>query len=328
MAPREAPAEGSDEARGRYLRYMGSTWERVRPSVARLLTRATGLDVARWRRVLSGTQERMKEDRLGLVAATIGFWATVSLFPSLVVLLTIYGLVSETGEVQRQVERVLGSVSEEARSLVTRQLRWLVTSGGLGWGLVLGLVGVLWTASSGMANVIKAVALAYGEEEQRPFLRLRVLALAFTVGALVIVGVATTLVAVLPVALNGGSGAWRVVFAIGRWGGLVLLLSLAISALYRFAPQTRHGGWEWAIKGAIVVSLAWAGTTALFSVYARNFSDYAGTYGALAGIIILMFWFYLTGFLVVGGAAVAAEMWRVGEAGPNTPAISSISPAR
>jgi membrane protein len=307
---------------------MGSARERVRPTVARLLTRATGLDVAGWRRVLTGTRERMKEDRLGLVAAAIGFWATVSLFPALVVLLTIYGLVSETGEVQRQVERVLGSVSEEARSLVTRQLRSLVTSAGLGWGLVLGLVGVLWTASSGMANAIKAVALAYGEEEQRPFLRLRVLAIAFTVGALVVVGVATTLVAVLPVALNGGSEAWRVVFAIGRWGGLVLLLSLAISVLYRFAPQTRHGGWEWAIKGAIVVSLAWAGTTALFSVYARNFSDYAGTYGALAGLIILMFWFYLTGWLIVGGAAVAAEMWRVGEAGPNTPAVSSISPPR
>jgi membrane protein len=297
---------------------MGSTWKRVRPTVARLLTRATGLDVSRWRRVLSGTRERMKEDRLGLVAASIGFWATVSLFPSLVVLLTIYGLVSESGEVQRQVEGVLGSVSEEARSVVTRQLRSLVTSAGLGWGLVLGLVGVLWTVSSGMANAIKAVALAYGEEEQRPFLRLRALAIAFTIGALVVVGVATALVAILPVALNGGSEAWRAALAIGRWGGLVLLLSFAISALYRFAPQTRHGGWEWAIKGAIVVSLAWAGMSALFSVYARNFSDYAGTYGALAGLIILMFWFYLTGFLVVGGAAVAAEMWRVGEGEPDS----------
>lgn len=281
--------------------------------IARALVYATGLDLARWRRVLAGTRERMKEDRLGLVAAAIGFWGAVSLFPSLVVLLTIYGLVSETGEVQRQVERVLGSVSEEARSVVTRQLRSMVASAGLGWGLIVGLVGVLWTASSGTPSAIKAVALAYGEEEQRPFLRLRVLAIAFTVGALVVVGVATALVTVLPVALGGGSGASRLVFVIGRWVVLVLLVSLAISVLYRFAPQTRHGGWEWAIKGAIAVSLVWAGMTALFSVYVRNFSDYAGTYGALAGLIILMFWFYLTGWLVVGGAAVAAEMWRVGE---------------
>lgn len=290
-----------------------NNWQRVRATIASVLMHATGLDLAGWTRVLTGTRERMREDRLGLVAAAIGFWGAVSLFPSLVVLLTIYGLVSEPGEVQRQVERVLGSVSEEARSVVTRQLRSLVTSAGLGWSLVLGLVGVLWTASSGMASAIKAVALAYGEEEQRPFLRLRLLAVAFTGGALVIVGVGTALIAVLPVAMQGGSGAWPVVVAIGRWGALVILLSLAISVLYRFAPQTRHGGWEWAIKGAIAVSLVWAGTTALFSAYVRNFSDYAGTYGALAGLIILMFWFYLTGWLVVGGAAVAAEMWRIGE---------------
>jgi membrane protein len=165
-----------------------------------------------------------------------------------------------------------------------------------------------------MASAIKAVALACGEEEQRPFLRLRALAVAFTVVALVVVMLITALIALLPIAING-SGFWGIVLTIGRWGTMILLLSAAVSALYRFAPQQRHGGWEWSIKAALAVSIAWAGVTAVFSVYVQSFADFAATYGALAGVVALMLWFYLTGLLVVGGAAVAAEMWGIVESG-------------
>lgn len=275
---------------------------------------ATRLDLEAWARVLRRAWERARRERLGLVAAGVGFWASLSLFPALIVLLTVYGLVSEADEVNRQVAQVLGSVSAEARTVVTSQLRSLVVSGNLGWGLLFGLVAVLWTASNGMASAIKAVALAYGEQERRPFLKLRALALAFTLGALLVVGAMIALVAVLPFALDeAGSGPSAALFTLGRWGGLVLLMSALVAALYRFAPRTRHGGWEWAIKASITVCVVWAVVTAVFSVYVRTLSDLAATYGALAGLIVLMLWFYLTGYLVLGGAAVAAEMWRVGE---------------
>lgn len=278
-----------------------------------VLRGVTGLGVPEWARVLRGTRKRVKDERLGLVAAAFGFWGTLALFPALIVLLTVYGMLSEADEVQAQVERILGSVSSEARTVVTNQLQSLTRSGGLGWGLVLGLVGVLWTASSGMANAIKAVALAYGEEESRGFLALRLLALAFTAGALLVVGAAIALVGILPAAFGDGFGLIGVLLSVGRWVGLVLLMAAAIAVLYRVAPRTRHGGWDWAIKGAVSVAVLWALMTGAFSIYVRNFSNYAGTYGTLAGLVILMFWFYLTGLLVVGGAAVAAEMWRVGE---------------
>ncbi len=293
--------------------------------------RVTGLGVPEWARVLRGTRNRVKDERLGLVAAAFGFWGTLALFPSLIVLLTAYGMLSEADEVQAQVERILGSVSPEARTLVTNQLQSLTRSGGLGWSLFLGLVGVLWTASSGVANAIKAVALAYGEEESRGFFRLRLLALAFTVGALFVVGAAIALVGILP-ALGDESGLIGVLLSVGRWMELVLLMAAAIALLYRFAPRTRHGGWDWAIKGAVTVAVLWALMTGAFSIYVRNFSDYAGTYGTLAGLVILMFWFYLTGLLVVGGAAVAAEMWRVGEgeadAEPDRSDATALEPER
>jgi membrane protein len=275
---------------------------------------ATRLDLEAWTRVIRGARERARRERLGLVAAGVGFWASLSLFPALIVLLTVYGLVSEADEVNRQVAQVLGSVSADARTLVTSQLRSLLVSGNLGWGLLFGLVAVLWTASNGMAGAIKAVALAYGERERRPFLKLRALALAFTLGALLVVGAMISLVALLPFAFEeAGSGPSAALFTLGRWGGLVLLMSALVAALYRFAPRSRHGGWEWAIKASITVSVLWAVVTAVFSVYVRTLSDIAATYGALAGLIVLMLWFYLTGYLILGGAAVAAEMWRVGE---------------
>jgi membrane protein len=164
-----------------------------------------------------------------------------------------------------------------------------------------------------MANAIKAVALAYGEAESRSFLRLRALALLSTVGALLVVGSATALVAIVPATLSDATGATGLVVGALRWGGLIVLLTIGITILYRFSPRSRHGGWHWAVKAAVLVSIGWAGVTATFSVYIRNFSSYANTYGALAGFIILMLWLYLSAFLVVTGAAVGAEMWRVGE---------------
>lgn len=149
-------------------------------------------------------------------------------------------MLSEADDVQAQVERILGSVSPEARTVVRNQLQSLTRSGGLGWGLFLGLVGVLWTASSGVANA----------------------------------------------SCNGS----------------------------RRGPGTEVGLGD---QGAVTVAVLWALMTGAFSIYVRNFSDYAGTYRTLAGLVILMFWFYLTGLLVVGGAAVAAEMWRVGEGEPD-----------
>jgi membrane protein len=291
---------------------------RLRVLSERVIRRATGFDLADWRRIGSGTRARMRQERLGLVAAAIGFWGTISLLPSLIVLLTIYGLIAEVGDIQRQVERVLGSISEEARSVVTSQLRSVVESTGLGWGLVAGLVAVFWTASSGMANAIKAVALAYGDPQPRSFLRLRLLAIAFTLCSLVVASLAVGIAAGAPLAFDVP---WLA--AAIRWLGLTLLVASAVATLYRFAPQRRHGGWEWAIKGALAVAVAWAAVTGAFSVYVRELSTYGGTYGALAGLVILMFWFYLTGFIVVGGAALSAEMWhqRVGRGDPPTRAV-------
>jgi membrane protein len=99
----------------------------------------------KWHEVLAGAMERAREERLSLVAAGIGFWATLSLFPSLIVLVTIYGLASDGSEVERQVDRVLGSLSPEARTVVSRQLHSIARSAQLGWGLALGLAAVLWS---------------------------------------------------------------------------------------------------------------------------------------------------------------------------------------
>ncbi len=274
------------------------------------LRRLTGLGVDDWRRVARGTIERSGRERLALVAAGWAFWATISLFPSLIVLMTLYGLLAEADAVQRQVASILGSVSSEAETLITRELNRVVRSSG-GWGLAFGVVTLLWTASSGMANAIKAVALAYGEAESRSFLRLRTLAVAFTVGALLVIGAAIALIAILPAIVDVGTTDLFVVVL--RWAGVVALLTGGITILYRFSPRSRHGGWHWAVEAAILVSIAWAGVTTAFAVYIRSLSSYADTYGALAGFIILMVWLYLSAFLVVNGAAVSAEMWRVGE---------------
>jgi membrane protein len=280
-----------------------------------LLRRMTGIRTSEWGRVARGVKTRAREGRLSLVAAGIGYWFTLSLFPTLIVLVTLFGLVADAGEVERQVDRFLGAISPEAKVVVTEQLQTIAGSGGLGWGLLAGLVGVFWTASSGTASAIKAVALAYGEREQRSFVRLRAMALAFTLAGFAVVAALLAMVAFVPIALEGAGG-WGRVLAAGRWVVIVGLMAAAIAALYRFAPQDRHGGWQWSVKAAVAASVAWAVATGLFSLYVRSFADFAATYGAITGLIVLMVWFYLTGLLITLGAAIAAVILEVDSGRP------------
>ncbi len=264
-----------------------------------------------WKQVLLRTKEQIKEDNIPLLAAGVAFYAFIALFPALIAAVTVYGLVADPEQVEEQIGSFSEALPKEAASLLTEQLTSIAggSSSALGWGLLLSLGGALFAASGGMQNLIKAVNIAYDEEETRGFVKLRGLALALTLGAIVFIVVAIGLVAVVPVVLEatGLGAAGRIAAQIARWAGLVVFVLIALGVIYRFAPDRDNPKLKWVGLGSAVATLLWIIGSAAFSLYVSNFGKYGETYGALAGVVILLLWLWLTSLIILIGAEINSE---------------------
>jgi membrane protein len=262
-----------------------------------------------WKQVLLRTKQQIKEDNIPLLAAGVAFYAFIALFPALIAAVTVYGLVSDPAEVEEQIAGFADTLPEDAASLLTDQLTDIAggSSSALGWGLLLSLGGALFAASGGVQNLIKAVNIAYDEEETRGFVKLRALALALTLGAIVFIVVAIGLIAVLPVLLDGLGAAGRIAAQVARWGGLVVFVMIALAVVYRFAPDRDDPKFRWVGLGSAVATLLWVLGSAAFSLYVSNFGSYGKTYGALAGVVILLLWLWLTSLIILIGAEINSE---------------------
>ncbi len=152
--------------------------------------------------------------------------------------------------------------------------------------------------------------LVYEEQDTRGLLRLRAAALLLTVVALVVAAIALGLVAAFPVVLDqlGLGTLGRALANVARWATLTLLIGVALAALYRYGPDRDRARWRWVSWGAIVVVVLWLAASAAFSLYVSNFSSYHEAYGALAGVVILLLWLYLSSFIALLGAEIDSEI--------------------
>ncbi|CAN5325186.1 YihY/virulence factor BrkB family protein [soil metagenome] len=264
-----------------------------------------------WKEVLRRTKQQVKDDNVPLLSAGVAFYVFIALFPALIAAVTVYGLVADPQQVEEQISGLTDALPSESAELITGQLRDIASgsSSALGWGLVASLGGALFAASGGMQNLVKAVNIAYDEEETRGFVRLRALALLMTVGLVVFLAVAIGLVAVVPVLLEvaGLGGAAGIAVQVARWLGLVAFVMLALAVLYRYAPDRDAPRFTWVGLGSIVATLLWIIGSAGFSLYVSTFGSYGETYGALAGVVVLLLWLFLTSFIVLVGAEINSE---------------------
>jgi membrane protein len=274
--------------------------------------RPTDVPAAGWKDVLFRVKGQMRDDDISLLSAGVAFYALLALVPGLVALVSVYGLVADPTQVERQVGDLLGAAPTEVRELVQTQLQDITTGsrGGASLGIAIGIVTALWSASSGMKHLIGAVNRAYGEPEGRGFVRLQAVSLALTLGAIGFLAVAFGLVALLPAALSGTGlgGPTRTVLNVLRFPLLGVGLIVGLAVLYRFAPDRAEPRWTWVSVGAVSASVLWIVASVLFSVYAANFGKYNETYGSLGTVVVVMLWLYLTAYVVIAGAELNAEL--------------------
>jgi len=278
-----------------------------------------------WKDIAKRTLKEVKADQVPLLAAGVAFYVLLALFPAIIAGVSIYGLVADPQTVRDQINQLAQTLSPETATLIGQQIQQVTSSAGgaLGLATVIGILTALWSASSGMKALITGVNLAYDEPEGRKFVKLRGLSILMTLAAMVLLGVALALIVGFPAVPDSWPTVLQWTAAILRFVLLAVLLLAGLAALYRYAPDRDKPKWSWSSPGSVVATVLWVLASVGFSIYVNAFGNYNKTYGALAGIIILMFWLYLTAFVVLVGAELNAEMElqtaRDTTAGPEQP---------
>jgi membrane protein len=271
----------------------------------------TDIPLKGWKQIVKRAWAENSADNMPIIAGGVAFFGFLSIFPALIAMISIYGLVASPETVTRQVEDLSAQLPQDAADLIGEQLKAIAGNSGsaLTWGLVVAILGALWSASGGVGNIITAVNLAYDEVETRKFIKLKGTALLLTLGAIVFVLVTFGLVAVVPVVLDAlPLGVVGTVLAqVLRWTLLLAVFAGALAVLYRVAPDRDAPKLRWVSLGSVVVTVVWALVSLGFSFYVDNFGSYDKTYGAIAGVIVLMLWLYLTCYLVLLGAEINSE---------------------
>jgi membrane protein len=271
-----------------------------------------------WRYVARRTVHEFSKDDCTDLAAALTYYAVLSLFPALIALLSLLGLV---GNGPKTVSTLLGILSDAGASSLASNLRGPLTSlsqtPAAGPTFVIGLIAALWSASGYVGAFGRAMNRIYAVREGRPAWKLRPVMLLTTLLAVLLVAVVgTALVISGPVAqsLGGAIGlssaavlAWQIV----KWPVLLFAVVLIVALLYYATPNVRQPRFRWMSIGALVAVVVWLVASVAFGFYVANFSSYNATYGSLAGAIVLLLWLWITNLALLFGAEFDAELTRV-----------------
>lgn len=265
-----------------------------------------------WKDIFWRVKDEIAKDNVGLIAAGVAFYGLLALFPAITAIIAISGLVVEPNVVVQQLNSLSGVIPDDVIRIMTDQATAVAGSrdGGLGLAAILGILIALYSASKGMASLMEGVNVAYDEDEERGFFKLKLVTFALTLFLMLGLLIAMGAMLALPVVVSVLQ--WGLLFeallTAALWIVLVLLTILGLSVLYRYAPSRDNPEWAWASLGAIVSCLLWIVASAGFAFYVANFGSYNESFGTLAGVIVLLVWFWISAFIILLGAELNAEM--------------------
>jgi membrane protein len=269
-----------------------------------------------WAGVLKRTVKGFQKDNLTDWAAALTYYGILSIFPALIVLVSVLGLIGEPAT-QPLIDN-LGEVAPgPAQDIFTSAIENIQGSqGAAGVFFVIGILGAIWAASGYVAAFMRASNSIYAMEEGRPIWKtlplrvgLTVLLMALTAISAVAVTVTGGLAKEVGTLLGLGDTAVSV-WGIAKWPVLLLLVSFMFAVLYWAAPNVKQPGFRWISPGGLLAVLGWVIASAAFAFYVANFGSYNKTYGALAGPIVFLVWLWISNIMILLGAEFNAELER------------------
>ncbi|MEV7807131.1 YihY/virulence factor BrkB family protein [Microbispora sp. NPDC088329] len=275
---------------------------------------AMGMPAQDWKRIAGRVRREAKRERLSLMAAGIAFWGTLSIFPMLLAVVSVYGLVADPRQVADQLASLTRPLPEPVAHLLASQISTAVRAGkGLSVHLAVSLAGLLWASSRAVQALMRGLNTVYGGRESHGFIGTRLLALLYTVAAIAGVSLLLALATAFPVVLGHIGLGWvaRTVVSVARWAVLVLLIGVGLALLYRFVPGSRRESrWRSVAWGVGLAMPALVAISVGLSVFVTGFGRFNQTYGAVAAVAVLMLWLYLSSLIVLLGAEVNGAIER------------------
>ncbi|MBE1536419.1 YihY/virulence factor BrkB family protein [Actinomadura algeriensis] len=274
----------------------------------------TEMPASGWRGAARRVVGEFKDDNLQDYAAALTYYAVLSIFPGLLVVVSLVGLAGRSAT-DDLISNLGGTAPGAVKDLLIGAIRQLQGSGGAGIVAVVGLAGAVWSASGYVGAFMRASNVVYDVPEGRPFWKMVPLRLGITLLTLVVLAASAVAVVVSgPLAREAGDAlglgsaavtAWR----IAKWPVLLVVISLLFSLLYWAAPNVRRR-FRWVTPGGVVAVLVWLAASGLFALYVAGFSSYNKTYGSLAGVIVFLVWLWISNLAILLGAELNAELER------------------
>ena len=276
---------------------------------------------------LKRTFTEFKEDELTDRAAALTYYGVLSIFPALIALVSIVGLVFDPARVTKALTDVVSSVGPASAAETFKGPIETITksSGTAGIMLIVGIASALWTASGYVGAFMRAANVIYEVEEGRSIVKLRPLQMLVTlvlVLLLALVLVAVVLTGPLAEAVGSAVGLGSVAVTawdIAKWPVLLAVVVAMIALLFYASPNAKLRGVKSILPGAALAVVVWLVASAAFAFYVANFSSYDKTYGALGGVVIFLVWAWLTNVAILLGAELNAERERSRQLGAGTP---------
>ena len=275
-----------------------------------------GLPRQSWLPTAKRTLREFLDDHLTQWAAALTFFGVISLFPALLAMVALLGLLGAPA-----LEPLIANVSElapgAAREITLGALRSIESaSSASGLPFALAVAVALWSASAYVGAFIPAANVVWKVEEARPLWKKLIVRMALTIVLLLLI-VATALTVLLtgPIAeslgdlVGVGDAALRL-WQVAKWPFLALVMVLLLAILYWVAPNVRHRGWRWVLPGSVLAVAVAIIASAGFTLYVANFGSYNATYGSIGGVLVFLLWLWLTNIAILLGAEFNAEIAR------------------
>jgi membrane protein len=278
------------------------------------------IPAAGWRDVARRTLHEIVDDRITIIAAGIAFYWFLAVFPLLFAAVALLDVVNAspatTGAVNDAINRSLpGDAATILTSAVSHAQQRASTGGATALAIGIGLA--LWSATSGMAATQVGLDVSYDVGDDRRFAKRRLIAFVLVAAALVLGGIgATLLVFGEPVSVFiadhlplGDRLGW--LWSVARWAITIMAVLTLFAVFYWIGPNRRSPSWKWLSPGGLIATLLWVVASLGFSLYVSGFGgSYSKTYGALAGVVVLILWLYLSALALLVGGELNGELER------------------
>ena len=285
----------------------------------------TDISGGSWRDALKRTGKAFKADKLTIWAAALTYFGILSIFPALLVLVSILGLLGESAT-QPLLDNLATVAPGPAQEIFTDAIQNLNESqGSAGVLLIIGIAVALWSASGYVGAFMRASNIAWETPEGRSFFKLRPLQILVTLAMVIMLAiVALALVLTGPIvgavgeSIGIGDTALQI-WDIAKWPVLLVVVILMFSILYYASPNVKQPGFKWVTPGSAFAVIVWLIASALFALYVANFGAYDKTYGTLSGVVTVLVWMWITNLALLFGLELNAERERSRELAEGVP---------